>query len=143
MFCRPESKVPEAQWNDASSGNGLLCRRKTFRDFGPINHIPESRDVIGAAVLVIQIVGVFPDVETQNWRAADAGRGLAHERAVLISRGTNRQLAAIDDEPRPTAAESCGAGLRELFLEFFKTGEGAADCLGQVARRRSARTRTH
>lgn len=51
----------------------------------PVDHVPESADVFRTAVLVLEVVGVFPHVE-----AEDGNHGLArcslHERVVLRKR---------------------------------------------------------
>src|SRR5437762_5350788 len=39
-----------------------------FRYFVPVYHVPPCLDVIGTTILVVQIVGVFPNVETENRR---------------------------------------------------------------------------
>src|SRR5881394_633977 len=83
----------------------LLRRSKSLGDLIPIHHVPESRYVIRAAILIVEIVGVLPYVQAQKRRAADAGGCLAHQRAVLVGRRTDREFAAIDDEPSPTAAK--------------------------------------
>ena len=41
----------------------------------PIDHVEERRDVIGTAVLVVQVVGVLPDVDAQDRRAASPSAG--------------------------------------------------------------------
>jgi hypothetical protein len=35
----------------------------TFHDF-PIHYIPQGMEMIGSAVLIVEIIGVFPNVET-------------------------------------------------------------------------------
>jgi hypothetical protein len=42
-------------------------QRVSLRDLPPIHHVPPGSDVIGAAVLVFQVVGMFPDVEAEQW----------------------------------------------------------------------------
>ncbi len=63
-----------------------LLERGLVIGFGgvPIDHIPPGRDVIGPAILVVEIVRVFPDIETDDGFAFDARDGLAHERAILV-----------------------------------------------------------
>src|SRR4029453_5268801 len=47
----------------------------------PVHDVPPGIDVVGAAVLVEQVVGVLPDVEAEDGRAA------LHHRVVLVGEG--------------------------------------------------------
>src|SRR4051812_18437451 len=77
-------------------------------DLRPVHDIEPGADVVGAAILVLEIIGVFPDVNPEQ-------RSLAlHDRAVLIRCAFNRQLAAAGDHPGPAAAEPADASLGEL-----------------------------
>src|SRR3954462_13019839 len=70
------------------------------RDLAPVDHIPPGPDVIRPAVLILEVVGVLPDVESQD-------RLLAfHERVVLVRRARDRKLAAVRDEPGPARSEA-------------------------------------
>ncbi len=60
-------------------------------------------DVIGAAVLIVEVISMFPHIN-----ADDRGQTV-RERAVLIGGGDNSEAAALLDEPSPTGAEAgCG-----------------------------------
>src|ERR1035441_8780147 len=110
-------------------------------DFGlvPVDHVPERCDVIGPAILVIQVISVFPHVEADDRFALNAGDGLAHERTVLVGGGADREfLVRADDEPGPAGAEAGRAGLGELFLEFVEAAESRGDRVAQRAFRRAA-----
>src|SRR5262245_19587913 len=73
-----------------------------FVDLGPVHDVPPRVDVVGPAVLVLQVVGVLPDVDAED-------RLLAfHQRAVLVRGALDGQLAAAFDHPRPAAAEASG-----------------------------------
>ncbi len=50
----------------------------TLGDFSPVDGVPPGGDVIDSLVLIFQIVGVFPYVNTQD------GCGAVHQGAVLI-----------------------------------------------------------
>src|SRR3954447_6700253 len=53
----------------------------------PVNNIPPCRDVFGTAILILQIVSVFPDIQTKD-------RLLSfHVGAILIGRRSNLKLA--------------------------------------------------
>src|SRR5436190_9776502 len=66
---------------------------KPLVDFRPVHDVPPPRDVVGPTVLVLQIVGVLPDV--------DAEHGLLpiHQRTVLIRRAFDGELVAARDHP--------------------------------------------
>ena len=38
----------------------------------PVDHVVKRGDVVGTAILVVQVVGVLPDVDAQNRRVARA-----------------------------------------------------------------------
>lgn len=44
----------------------LGCRCKSFSDSIPIDYVKERLDVVGATILVIQVVRVFPDIQAEN-----------------------------------------------------------------------------
>lgn len=90
-------------------------------------------EVVGAAVLVVEVVGVFPHVHTQNRGAADARDGFAHQRVVLVGGGHDIELAVLDDQPRPARAEAGLGGVFELLLEGVEAAEGAVDGVQQFA----------
>ena len=52
---------------------------EAFVHLGPVHHVPPRGEVVGATVLILQVVGVLPDV------GAEDRRGLAvHQRVVLV-----------------------------------------------------------
>jgi len=58
--------------------NLFLRRRVSAADFVPVERVPPGCDVVGSPVLIFEIIGMFPDVKTEE-------RGLAfHDRAILI-----------------------------------------------------------
>src|SRR5579872_207827 len=61
----------------------------------PVHDLPPGVNVIGALVLVAQVVGVLPHIDAEKRRLT------GHVRAVLVGAALNRQLAAADDQPRP------------------------------------------
>ena len=63
--------------------------RISIGNFVPVDDIPERTDVVGASILVIQVIGMFPDIETKN------GRQSLRERVILIGRRTDMQSALI------------------------------------------------
>src|SRR6478736_5919040 len=94
-----------------------LSRGEALVHLAPVHHVPPRRDVIRPLVLVLQVVGVLPDVESED-------RLLAfHERIVLVGRAGDRQLPALVHEPRPTRAEPPDAGRRELLAKLREVAE--------------------
>src|SRR5437660_1700680 len=92
--------------------------RQPLCDLVPVHYVPPRRDIVGSLVLVLEVIGVLPDIETEE-------RGLAfHERAVLVGRRVNAQLTCtIFDEPRPAASKPLHAGIAELFLKLREAAE--------------------
>jgi len=44
--------------------------REPLGDLVPVDYVPPRVDVVGTAVLVLQVVGVLPHVDAQQRRAA-------------------------------------------------------------------------
>ena len=70
----------------------------------------------GAAVLVVQVVGVFPDIEGQQ-RPQVVGDGVVGARVLGDGKGSVGRRGL---EPDPAAAEEAGAFLLEFGLEGFQ-----------------------
>src|ERR1039458_10333181 len=108
-------------------------RRYLFRgvealfDFRPVDHIPPSRNIVGPAVLIVQVVGVLPPVQAHH-------RELAfHHRAILVGGGKDIQLAVGFHQPSPAGAEARGRCLGKLLLESVEAAEiGRASCRERV-----------
>jgi len=41
-------------------------RRRTIGDEAPIHDVPDGRDVVGADVVVLEVISVFPDVDAEE-----------------------------------------------------------------------------
>ena len=100
------------------SGAVLFRCRVILADLGPVDHVEEGLDVIGPAILVIEVVGVFPDIETEDGRAGAIDDAGTHARVVLVGCRTDAQLAVVDAQPRPAGSEPRGTGGAERLLEF-------------------------
>src|SRR5258707_13266255 len=73
-------------------------------DLAPVHGIPPGLEVIGAAVLVIEIVSVFPDVVAHQHALA------VHDRSVLVRAGLDRELAVLaDGHEHPARTELASA----------------------------------
>ena len=88
-----------------------------FLHDAPIDNRPEGVEVGGAAVLVVEVVGVFPDVEGQEG-LEPMGGGVVGAGVLADGKGA----IGIGLEPHPAGAEEGGAGGDEGGLEG---GEGA------------------
>src|SRR5262249_41386530 len=62
--------------------------------------VPPRFDVGGPAVLVLEVVGMLPDVDAEHGLLA------VHHRVVLVRRALDDELAALIDDPRQAAAET-------------------------------------
>src|SRR5882762_9666640 len=82
-----------------------LTGLQAFVHLGPVHDVPPGVDVVGAAILILQVVRVLPDVDAEHDLLA------FHQRAVLVRSALDRELAALIDDPRPPAAEAADAGL--------------------------------
>src|SRR3954469_13746442 len=117
----------------ASAGDRLVA----LGDLAPVDGVPPRVDVVGAPVLVLQVVGVLPDVNAQQ-------RGLPlRDRVVLVGRSDDRQAGAVVDEPRPAGAELVDAGLLELGLEVVERAERGGDRVSQRTVGLAAAVRAH
>src|ERR1700676_3497667 len=96
---------------DVLQGFLLLCSSVVLRGGVPIDDVPPSLDVIGAHVLIFQVVGVLPNVNTEN------GLGTERNGRVLIRCRIDGQLAVLDDEPSPSRAERPGPRGGGFFWE--------------------------
>src|ERR1035438_9731939 len=89
---------------------------------------------LGALVLVLEVVGVLPDVI-----AGDGVVALGQGR-ILVGGGDDPELAADKDDPSPAGAELLGGGLIEGLLEGFEVAEVGGDLVGDGTGRRATHT---
>src|SRR5438876_9629376 len=102
-----------AQCADPTRCSVVLC------DGVPIHPVPPSLKVIGASVLVIEIVGVLPGVDAEDRRVA------IHQRTVLIWRRNTFELSIlVFNQPHPPATKTAHASSSKLLFEFIKAAEG-------------------
>mmetsp|Transcript_31191 Transcript_31191/g.68356 ORF Transcript_31191/g.68356 Transcript_31191/m.68356 type:complete len:224 (-) Transcript_31191:387-1058(-) len=94
----------------------------------PVHHIPPSRNVLWSTVLVLQVVGMLPDIKSED---GDALHGIdaLHERIVLICRGGEHQFAIFHDYPGPARAEERRRSSpgRKFILESVQRTKGLVD----------------
>ena len=99
----------------------------------PVEDVPPGFEVIGAAVLVVEVVGMFPHIESEDGLAFDAGDSFAHGGVVLVCGRTDLEFALVDDQPDPAGAEATGACGLELLFEVFDAAERCDDGFGEFA----------
>src|SRR5215207_1296382 len=102
-------------------------RRVTLGHLPPIDGVPPRVEIVGSAVLVLQVVGVLPDVH------ADQRRLAVGDRVVLVGRRDDRQARAVVYEPGPAGAELVDPGVLQLALEVAEAAERRADRVGKGA----------
>ena len=92
----------------------------------PVDDLPPGFQIIGALILITQIIGMLPNVAGENGRAFHGGN--IHQRIILIGRAGDRQFAILtDDQPGPARTELLEAGILELCLEIIETAEYGVD----------------
>ena len=98
-------------WNTNSSTTFELMAIISFFHHPPIHNPPQGLEVRGAAVLVVEVVGVFPDVEGEEGAEA-MGDGVVGAGVLADGQGAG----GIGLEPDPAGAEEADALGDELFL---------------------------
>src|SRR5690606_17243941 len=115
-----------------------LPRTVAAGDLFPVHYVPECADIAGAAILVLEVVGVCPPVQTEARRLA------FHRRRVLVGgRGDAQRAIRRDQQPRPTGTEAGSGSLGKLLLERIKAAKRRVDSIRQVACRLAAAVGTH
>ena len=106
----------------------MRLRLKAFGNFCPVDDVPPCADVIGAAVLVVEIVGVLPDIEAEDG-FAEIGicTEAFHEWVVLVGRAGNFEFAILQDQPCPARAETFCGSFTEGFFEIIHRAKGRDD----------------
>jgi len=114
-----------------------FCGYEALVDLFPVDGVPPGSEVVGALVLVLEVVCVLPDV------VAEDGVVALGERVVLVGGGGDLQFAAFKGEPAPAGAELLGGGLVELLLEVLEGAEVFLDLLADLACRFAAALGLH
>ena len=96
------------------------------RDLRPVDQPPPSIKVVGAAILILQIIGMFPHIAAQ--------KGQQGQNGVLIGNLLNGQIsAAVGAEASPTGTENGQRGAFQGGLQPLYIAKDTAD--GAVQRR--------
>src|ERR1700676_4428022 len=96
--CRDRRRA-EPRLRDRGRSGLLPSPGEALFDCLPVDGVPPGREVVGPAVLVLQIVGMLPDVHAED------GVLVLHQRAVLVRPAEHLELAAAPYQPAPTGAE--------------------------------------
>src|ERR1700691_2056094 len=96
--------------------NGLLVK---LRDIVPIDEIiDKGLEIIGTAVAVVDVIGMFPNIDAED------GDRIMDDRVFAVGRFQDFDLAVLHDKPRPAGAELSDAGLNELLFRLVERTEG-------------------
>src|SRR5437762_14036683 len=111
----PHCATPESRLANPESVSELFAH--SGGRFRPIDGVPPRGDVVGAAVLILQVIRMFPDVESENGLLA------FHDGLILIGRAFDAQLPPRGDQPGPAAAETADSSFCELLLEAVEAAK--------------------
>src|SRR5947209_16506191 len=106
-------------------------------DLGPVDDVPPGLEVRRTLVLVLEVVGVLPDVDAEQRHVA------LHEGRVLVRRRVDREAGAVPGEPRPAAAEALDAAVVDRSLERVERPERIVDRGSELAPRCATAVRRH
>src|ERR1700691_912996 len=96
-------RSPEAP-NGAAPRDPPLRGGVARGDGRPVHDVPPRVEVVGAAVLVLEVVGVLPDVDAEQ---RDLAGG---DRVVLVGAADHGEAVGVEHEPGPAGAETGGGG---------------------------------
>src|ERR1700681_3341385 len=89
--------------------------------------IDKRLQIIRAAVAIIDVIGMLPDIDAEDRRRA------MHQRIFAVGGLGNFELAVLHRQPGPARTELANAGGGEIGLEFLKPAEVLGDLLFQTA----------
>ena len=81
----------------------------------PVDDVEEGRDVIGTPILVVEVIGVLPDIDTQDRDPT------LHQWRILVRRTFDNELSVVQRQPCPSAAKTRRRGIREGLFETCRT----------------------
>src|SRR5437868_9263423 len=82
---------PKQAYCNLARDRGLVVRLEDLEslvDLFPVHDVPPGLEIFGAAIVVFEVIGMFPDVVAKN------GEQALGDRIVLVRRGSNLHLAA-------------------------------------------------
>ena len=96
-------------------------------DLVPVNRSPPGGEIVRPLVLVLEVVGMLPDVVGQD------GVEALRQGRILVGSGDDFELAAGQHKPAPAGTELLGRGFVEGLLEGLEVAEVVRDLLGDGA----------
>jgi hypothetical protein len=129
--------------NVHNSSSSIHGRRIVCGDGVPIDNLPERLNILGAAVLVAQVVRVLPHVKAKDrntWFSDEA----SHERVLLVRKRRNKQLSilAVDREKSPTTTKALDCSVIKGLLHCIEFAKVGIDLGAKFRRRGGRRIRT-
>src|SRR5690606_2555920 len=95
----------------------------------PVDEVVDPRlQILRPGVAIVDVVGVLPNVDAENRRAA------MHQRVFAVRRLHDFELAVLDRNPGPARAELRRAGVDEIGAKLVVAAEIAVDRLMEGAR---------
>ena len=94
----------------------------------PVDNIPDGVEVLGLLVLVLEVVGVLPSVNTED-RSELTNNGIL----VCVGSDLNGTSLGVLDQPSPAGALDTGQSGVELLLHAIEAAVVGVDGLGEGA----------
>src|ERR1700712_3831671 len=112
------TSAPGAKTSKSERSKLLRCGFVALQDVVPVDQaVDEGFEVFRAGVAVVDVIGVFPDVDAED-------RGGAVNQRIFAVRGLRDfELAVLDRNPGPAGAELGGARSGEIGLELVIAAE--------------------
>ncbi len=108
-------------------------------DVGPVPELPQRLEKLGLAILVLQVVRVFPSINNQQGNAA-----LRKIRLVIVDLSDQQLLTKrLPNQSSPSRAHDRRRDFGELLLKVVEAAEISLNGLGQEALRCTATPRRH
>src|SRR3989339_1092927 len=99
----------------------LLCNEL------PVHIIPESFYECGTVVAVVDVVGVFPDIQSEERGFVGLCGSLCIVKTFHCKFSIRRSC-----QPRPPRTKVRRSHIRKLILELFKRPKVSIDCRGEL-----------
>mmetsp|Transcript_85787 Transcript_85787/g.223871 ORF Transcript_85787/g.223871 Transcript_85787/m.223871 type:complete len:216 (-) Transcript_85787:306-953(-) len=109
----------------------------------PVHDVPPSLDVVGTLELILQVVGMLPNVAAEDGNAG-CPLNTVHQRVVLVrGRRDGQALVLGDHEPHPPRAKACARSTcrLKLRLHVVERPESLVDSGSQSSRRLASSAR--
>lgn len=117
-------------------GNRDLFGRLVQAGFNclPVDNVPDGSDVFGTQILVVQVVSMLPDINSEKRLQSSGGF-----QRILISAGGNFESASfgVVSKPAPSTSLDCNGSGTHLVLHGIDTSE----TFGNFGFQSAARTR--